>query len=452
MKHHILSLGVVVVLLVIVSSCAAPERPASVATPDATSVGSTPRPSNPPPYPPPPTATAAGPTATPTLRPSPTATWWPSPFPTPIRPGGPTPTPLPLITPAPDARGKILFFTQSTAPDKSLQTSLFQHPVDANGSPQQTAPVSISIAGLPMISYPISQLFPAPMGRYVAIPHDWYGVTIVDIVNRRTMPLDQTMEKNLRFGQFNFGGWHPDGRHFLLFNRDATGIWLVDVEGKEPSHQLSEHAADSVAISPDGQRLIFAEQPRLLDQHNNLWLTAADGSLLQRLLEIPSRFSSSTRISELAWSPDSKSISYGRGSEIWVQPLGAQPRLLVDNHEGGYGYQWSPDNRYVIYVAREVPLPKPQPALTPYSDEAYRWAYSQLSLYLVEVSTGQKRRLISDGQRGDVNPFWSPDGKYIAFISVRSGQLGLWTANIDGSNLRQLPTNNARISIPIWLL
>ncbi|MES4787269.1 MAG: hypothetical protein C4294_17270, partial [Nitrospiraceae bacterium] len=139
-------------------------------------------------------------------------------------------------------------------------------------------------------------------------------------------------------------------------------------------------------------------------------------------------------------------------SEIWVQPLGAQPRLLVDNHEGGYGYQWSPDNRYVIYVAREVPLPKPQPALTPYSDEAYRWAYSQLSLYLVEVSTGQKRRLISDGQRGDVNPFWSPDGKYIAFISVRSGQLGLWTANIDGSNLRQLPTNNARISIPIWLL
>ncbi|MES4787270.1 MAG: hypothetical protein C4294_17275, partial [Nitrospiraceae bacterium] len=112
-----------------------------------------------------------------------------------------------------------------------------------------------------MISYPISQLFPAPMGRYVAIPHDWYGVTIVDIVNCRTMPLDQTMEKNLRFGQFNFGGWHPDGRHFLLFNRDATGIWLVDVEGKEPSHQLSEHAADSVAISPDGQRLIFAEQP-----------------------------------------------------------------------------------------------------------------------------------------------------------------------------------------------
>ena len=35
-------------------------------------------------------------------------------------------------------------------------------------------------------------------------------------------------------------------------------------------------------------------------------------------------------------------------------------------------------------------------------------------------------------------PTWSPDGKYIAFLSTRDGQWAIWVMNADGSNQRKL--------------
>jgi Tol biopolymer transport system component len=348
---------------------------------------------------------------------------------------------LPLATPRTDAGGKIWFIGEVEVAGKGKQRQLYYHTMNMEGRATGSAPTKVDLPELPS-----GMPFAAPGGKYLAIKHEWYGATLINLVNRQVVLLED-IDRRLSFQQLEFGGWHPDGRHFILFSRSGTGIWLLDAEGKESSRLLSEHVADSVVFSPDGQKLAFAERPRLSTQ-SILWLGAADGSGLQKIMERPGGQS----ISELSWSPDGKRLAFVLGGgQIWIHPIGGQPQNLVNGNEGGYDYQWSPDSRFIAFVGREVPMPKPIPPLTPFSDEAYIWAFNQLSLYIVEVNTGQKRRFFSDNQRGDVNPSWSPDGNYLVFTSIRGGKIGTWITEADSKNLRQLSTNNIRPIRSIWL-
>lgn len=58
-------------------------------------------------------------------------------------------------------------------------------------------------------------------------------------------------------------------------------------------------------------------------------------------------------------------------------------------------------------------------------------------LYRLPVNGGEATRLTS-GMAFDGQPVYSPDGEAIAFISDRSGALGVWLMDADGSNARAL--------------
>ena len=61
--------------------------------------------------------------------------------------------------------------------------------------------------------------------------------------------------------------------------------------------------------------------------------------------------------------------------------------------------------------------------------------------------SGQKQ-LTHDGS-ANYYPSVSPDGRYIAFTSTRSGSQNIWMMDIDGGNLKQL-TNSADATWPQW--
>lgn len=50
----------------------------------------------------------------------------------------------------------------------------------------------------------------------------------------------------------------------------------------------------------------------------------------------------------------------------------------------------------------------------------------------------------------DYEPAWSPDGKFIAFVSNRSGPLKVWTMHADGSDPRQLTVGDHEDDAPAW--
>ena len=65
-------------------------------------------------------------------------------------------------------------------------------------------------------------------------------------------------------------------------------------------------------------------------------------------------------------------------------------------------------------------------------------------IYILPIEGGEAR-LLRGGPAYEVQPRFSPDGKYISFTSDRSGGDNIWIMNRDGSNLRQVTKENFRL-------
>jgi Tol biopolymer transport system component len=58
-------------------------------------------------------------------------------------------------------------------------------------------------------------------------------------------------------------------------------------------------------------------------------------------------------------------------------------------------------------------------------------------IYTLPISGGEAK-LVLGGNAWDSQPRFSPDGKRIVFVSDRDGAQNIWTAGIDGADLRQI--------------
>jgi Tol biopolymer transport system component/imidazolonepropionase-like amidohydrolase len=71
-------------------------------------------------------------------------------------------------------------------------------------------------------------------------------------------------------------------------------------------------------------------------------------------------------------------------------------------------------------------------------------------LYLLPIAGGEAKR-ITDGPAYDVQPRFSPDGKWIAFASDRGGIENLWVCDLEGKNARPITREKEiRVNGPAW--
>ena len=119
-----------------------------------------------------------------------------------------------------------------------------------------------------------------------------------------------------------------------------------------------------------------------------------------------------------AWSPDGRQIAFLRGNAAarekmglyLISPLGGQERKLAETRIPGTFFQgtclnWSPDGRWLAVCD---------------SDDL---SIEPLSVFLLSVDTGEKRRLTSPPGVvfEDTSPAFSPDGRTLAFTRFDSG-------------------------------
>jgi len=182
------------------------------------------------------------------------------------------------------------------------------------------------------------------------------------------------------------------------------------------------------------------------------------------------------------WSPDGKYLSLlssrnNGKTQVWnLDRRGGDAQQLTETVQGVRGYEWSPDGTKLLLVLQD---PKPED-LEKDKDKKEKkkkpkpWVIDRLQFKMDYIGYLDKRRThlfvfklsdktmtqITSGDFDDTQPVWSPDGKFVAFVSNRteepdaSSNTDIWIVSAEntdkGKTLRQVTKNSAPDQSPAW--
>jgi dipeptidyl aminopeptidase/acylaminoacyl peptidase len=189
-------------------------------------------------------------------------------------------------------------------------------------------------------------------------------------------------------------------------------------------------------LSPDGKRVAFVVSTLSEDKDENLsniWVVDVAGGEPRKFTGGPKRDQSPR------WSPDGTRLAFisereaKKKPQLYVMPAdGGEPSRLTDVKQGAGNPVWSPDGARIAFVSKtggweepedEEEKKKSKPARV-ISEMKYKmngegFVYDRRPHLFVVSAGGGEAKQITDGDSGDTNPVWSPDGKTIAFTSAR---------------------------------
>jgi eukaryotic-like serine/threonine-protein kinase len=143
----------------------------------------------------------------------------------------------------------------------------------------------------------------------------------------------------------------PDGK-WVVFQSERTGkptIWKVPVSGGEQK-QLTTEECSSPAVSPDGALIACLYTPESNKGADKLATLPAAGGRPAKTFELKGA------TSQLAWTPDGRSITYAVGDgvadNLWKQGVGGGPPKRMTNFETGgiLSFAWSRDGQRLAVV------------------------------------------------------------------------------------------------------
>jgi dipeptidyl aminopeptidase/acylaminoacyl peptidase len=292
----------------------------------------------------------------------------------------------------------------------------------------------------------------SPDGKWIV-----YTVTSIDreADKRRSsvwmVNWEGTQDLRLTYGSESASSprWSPDGRYLaFLSSRPPDGktqVWLLDRRGGE-ARQLTKVKEDlsDYAWSPDSKRLVLemspgdpggsvaatgsasskAPQPIVIDRYHfkngEDYLTGASNTQLY-LFDIgtqkldPLTTDRKVSDSDPVWSPDGTRIAYisnhaadpdkSDSDEIFLIDArpGATPQALANAHEPGGEMAWSPDGKFLAYLAG--------------LEQKYT-AYNLNKLGVISIADGVSRILSEKLDRGVSSVEFTPDSSAVSFLVI----------------------------------
>jgi serine/threonine protein kinase len=293
----------------------------------------------------------------------------------------------------------------------------------AGGEAQNlTANAGLDISGSPTIS----GLEVSPDGNRIAVSARLHGTGPFSTYEIPA-PLPGPPRPLLEAG-FQGMRWSPDGKRMTFIRAGGTAgdaIWVADGDGTnrreivQASGGVHRHW---VSWSQDG--FVYYMQPATtgfnLDQ-TEIYRVAASGGSPERVVTTLTRAMFPVpRPGGLIYSADSTNVELG----IWWRPFrGIAQRLTFGL--GEYAEPRVSDDGRVLVATRYE---------------------NRRALVRIDTSGPQAGRStpLTDGFGGDLDPTWVPTSNRVAFSSTRDGVRHLWTANIDGSDLRPLTSGSSQ--------
>ncbi len=171
----------------------------------------------------------------------------------------------------------------------------------------------------------------------------------------------------------------------------------------------------------------------------NLWRVRVDEDSGRPLAEPEPITSPGTSLAHVSVSADGKHIAY---SSILV--TSNVQRSAFDPVAGAM----VGEPEWVTHGSRRWANPEPSP-------DASRVAFYSLvepegDIYLMPSDGSAAPRQVMGDSASDRVPRWSPDGRWVAMFSDRSGPLQIWKVRPDGSGLGQVTDAPGGLSFSVW--
>ncbi|MGA8593183.1 MAG: winged helix-turn-helix domain-containing protein [Bryobacteraceae bacterium] len=227
----------------------------------------------------------------------------------------------------------------------------------------------------------------------------------------------------------------------------VAALWIVRLLQREPGAYTHNFRRTAVArlggnefqptISSDGANVAF-----VLDSEDGrpprIWIKLA-GQGGPFAIGSPGWVYSSP-----AWAPDGKSLAFvrfnGSVGEVGIASTdGRNERAIANVYRTRFGLRnrhldWSPDGRWLAVddtAAAEKPF----------------------AIYLLSAATGERKQISRPPENalGDVDPRFSPDGKYLSFIRLfHRARQSLFVTDLNGADIRELSNEHDQISGQDW--
>lgn len=201
--------------------------------------------------------------------------------------------------------------------------------------------------------------------------------------------------------------WGADGWIYFLSERDGIyNLWKMRPDGSNPTPvtRYREGGVMDPAMSPDGRTIVFIQNYEL---HV---LNLQEGE--PRRVEV--RLAFDPPMNRVEWvqvqnsadgfavDPEGRQVAVDSRGEIFIVPVDprrGEKRQVTSSAWRDRYQKFSPDGKFLAFV----------------SDEG-----GEEQLWVMDLATGQRRRLTSHDSYKDANYIWSPDSRRIAFVAANT--------------------------------
>jgi len=336
------------------------------------------------------------------------------------------------------------------------------------------------------------ELYPkfSPDGKWIAFSGNYDGNTDIYV-----MPAEGGVPRRLTHSPYwdRMVEWYPSGQD-LLFNSAMTSfptkflrIYKESIEGGMPEPLPLSYGA-LASFSPDGKRIAFqlgSREQRTWKRYrggtaSDIWIYDFDKDQVEKITDFEGTdafpmwhgstiYFLSDRgepVKLNIWAHDvatGKTRQVTRFVEYDVKwPSGGPEDIVFENGGKLYVLDFKTETAHQISVQIPADLPKVRPQLKNASKNIESFSLSPSGkralfgargeVFTVPEKHGSVRDLTNTSGVAERYPAWSPDGKYVAYFSDKSGEYELYVRPSDGKGEEKRITTDGHTFryVPVW--